>query len=389
MGVLNTGIHLGVVMLVLAHTPWHQMGANALAYCVASSFSYLLNARWSFGATHHWRGFLRFQGVTVLGFVASALLGYMGDLLAWHYLFTVFLVALIVPALSFSLHRTYTFGKAAPDPDPGPGHQPDCLGRFPKTRPPLPESYRAIHEREYIANRTQGGVANRIARFLESWMHRQVAATAPKTPHTILELGAGSLNHLPWERGYQRYDVVEPFRALHASSPHRALVHQIYADLSEVPPDQRYDRIISTAVLEHLTDLPAQLACAALHLKEGGVFCAGIPSEGAWLWRMAWQYGTGPAFRRRTGLDYAVLMHHEHVNTAQEIEACIRHFFSDVTVKRFPTPFKTLSLYTFIEARGPVSMGVNEAMGTDPKTGTDPILGSVPVLGSVPIDILR
>ena len=351
MGVLNTGIHLGVVMLVLAHTPWHQMGANALAYCVASSCSYLLNAHWSFGATHHWRGFLRFQGVTILGFLASTLLGYMGDLLAWHYLFTVFLVALTVPALSFSLHRTYTFGHAAPRRD----QQPDCFQRFPKIRPPLPPAYRAIYELEYIANRTQGGTANRIARFLESWMHRQVAATAPNTPHTILELGAGSLNHLPWEKGYQRYDVVEPFRALYESSPHRVSVHQVYAALSDVPPNQRYDRIISTAVLEHLTDLPAEMARAALHLKEGGVFCAGIPSEGAWLWRMAWKYGTGPAFKRRTGLDYAVLMRHEHVNTAQEIEACIRYYFTDVTLKRFPLPFKPLSLYTFIEARGPVS----------------------------------
>ena len=48
-------------------------------------------------------------------------------------------------------------------------------------------------------------------------------------------------------------------------------------------------------------------------------------------------------------------MRHEHVNTAQEIEACIRHYFSEVTVKRFPTPFPPLSLYTFMEARGPVS----------------------------------
>jgi len=350
-GVLNTGIHLGVVMLVLAHTPWHQMGANALAYIVASSFSYLVNARWSFGAKHHWRGFLRFQGVTILGFFASTLLGYLGDLMAWHYLFTVFLVALTVPALSFSLHRSYTFVHAAPKPV----QPPDCFQRFPKVRPPLPEAYRAIYEREYIANRTKGGAANRIARFLESWMHRQVAATAPGTPrapHAILELGAGSLNHLPWEQGYDRYDVVEPFKALYETSPQRDRVHQFYASLAEVPKDQRYDRVISIAVLEHLTDLPAEIARAASHLNADGLFCAGIPSEGAWLWEMAWKYGTGLAFKRRTGLDYAVLMRHEHVNTAQEIEACIRYCFTDVTVKRFPLPLKPLSLYTFIQAKG-------------------------------------
>jgi len=362
-GVLNTGIHLGVVMLVLAHTPWHQMGANALAYIVASSFSYLVNARWSFGARRHWRGFLRFQGVTVLGFFASTLLGYLGDLMAWHYLFTVFLVALIVPALSFSLHRSYTFRHAPPQA----GQLPDCFAHFPKTRPPLPPSYRAIHEREYIANRTEGGVANRIARFLESWMHRQVAATAPGRAHAILELGAGSLNHLPWEQAYQRYDVVEPFKALYEASPQRDRIHQFYASLAEVPKDQRYDRVISIAVLEHLLDLPAEVARAASHLHADGVFCAGIPSEGAWLWKMAWKYGTGLAFKRRTGLDYAVVMRHEHVNTAQEIEACVRYFFADVTVKRFPLPFKPLSLYTFVEGKRGVK-------GDRPPTEVCPLL---------------
>lgn len=335
-------------MLVLANTPLHQMGANALAYLVASSFSYLLNARWSFNARHHWPGFLRFQGVNLLGLCVSTLMGFIGDLLAWHYLLTVLLIALIVPALSFFLHRSYTFLAPAPPPD----RRPDCFKNFPKVRPTLPQPYLAVYEQEYIANRTEGGTANRIARFLESWMHRQVAATAPGTPHAILELGAGSLNHLPWEQDYQRYDAVEPFKPLVEASRHHTLVNTFYSSLAEVPPDQYYDRVISIAVLEHLLDLPAEIARAALHLNEQGVFCAGIPTEGAWLWSLAWKYGTGPGFRRRTGLDYAVLMKHEHVNTADEIETCIRYFFTEVTIKRFPTPFKPFSLYTFIQAKG-------------------------------------
>ena len=82
------------------------------------------------------------------------------------------------------------------------------------------------------------------------------------------------------------------------------------------------------------------------------MFCAGFPSEGGWLWEMAWRYGTGTAFRRRTGLDYAVMMRHEHVNTAAEIESCVRYFFDDVSLFRFPIRMRSLSLYTFVLATG-------------------------------------
>lgn len=346
-GVLNTGIHLLVVATVLALTALHQMGANLLGYLAASTFSYVANTLWSFRATHHWGRYARFQGVSLAGLALSGLLGYLGDALGWHYAFTVLLIALLMPVLSFTLHRAYTYAQ--------PSDGAALLARFPKTRPPLPDDYRRIYEREYLANRTEGSAANRLARRLESWMHRRVAATAPEGAHRILELGAGSLNHLPWEKPQDCYDVVEPFTALLDAGDGRARVRRHYPQLADVPEDARYDRIISVAVLEHLTHLPHELALAARLLAPGGVFCAGIPSEGGLLWRLAWTLGTGPAFRRRTGLDYAVLMRHEHVNTAREIEACVRRQFRQVRVRRFPLPLRTLSLYTVITARDSVT----------------------------------
>ena len=35
----------------------------------------------------------------------------------------------------------------------------------------------------------------------------------------ILELGAGNLNHLKYERDFHIYDIVEPFRELYKDSP--------------------------------------------------------------------------------------------------------------------------------------------------------------------------
>lgn len=224
--------------------------------------------------------------------------------------------------------------------------------QFPKTRPPLPDAYLALYEREYLANRTSGGLANRIARKLESWMHVKARESARKAREEVLELGAGSLNHLAWEGDVAAYDIVEPFRALFEGSENLASVRHIYDQLSEVPSERQYDRILSVAVLEHMLDLPREIALACMHLRDDGVFCAGFPSEGGWLWEMAWRYGTGTAFRRRTGLDYAVMMRHEHVNTAAEIESCVRYFFDDVSLFRFPIRMRSLSLYTFVLATG-------------------------------------
>ena len=226
------------------------------------------------------------------------------------------------------------------------------FGQFPKTRPPLPDAYLALYEREYLANRTSGGFANQVARKLESWMHVKARESARKARDEVLELGAGSLNHLPWEGDVAAYDVVEPFRALFEGSENLASVRDVYDQVSDVPAERRYDRILSVAVLEHMLDLPKEIALASTHLRDDGVFCAGFPSEGGWLWEMARRYGTGTAFRRRTGLDYAVMMRHEHVNTADEIEGCVRYFFNDVSLQRFPTGMRSLSLYTFVAATG-------------------------------------
>jgi SAM-dependent methyltransferase len=224
--------------------------------------------------------------------------------------------------------------------------------QFPKVRPPLPDAYLVLYEREYVANRTSGGFANQVARKLESWMHVKVRQSARKAREEVLELGAGSLNHLPWEGDVAAYDIVEPFRALFEGSEKLASVRHVYDQTSEIPPERQYDRILSVAVLEHMLDLPSEIALAATHLRDEGVFCAGFPSEGGWLWEMAWRYGTGTAFRRRTGLDYAVMMRHEHVNTADEIESCVRYFFDDVSLVRFPIGLRSLSLYTFVLATG-------------------------------------
>ncbi len=229
---------------------------------------------------------------------------------------------------------------------------PTVLSRYPKVRPPLPESVRSIKEAEHRLNRSGGDAAAAASKRLEGWMHREVATSA-RPGQAILEIGAGILNHLPFETEARAYDVIEPAHALCEESPHRPKVRDAYRDIREIPADRRYDRVISIAVLEHLTDLPEVLARGALMLEPGGRFHHGIPSEGGLLWGLAWRSTTGVLYRIRTGQSRKHVMRHEHVNDAAEVAAVVRWLFDRVEVRRYPALGPHLSFYTVLSADHP------------------------------------
>jgi hypothetical protein len=227
------------------------------------------------------------------------------------------------------------------------------LKNFPKKRPPLPAAYQEIYDAHYKENREGGSNAAGLAQKLERWMHRCVAADTKRPPvPATLEVGGGTLNHLEHEPGTDIYDVVEPFKYLYETSPHRSGVRHFYDDIAEIPDGTKYGRIISIATFEHIEDLPSVVARCGLLLDEGGSLRVAIPSEGTILWKLGYTLTTGAEFKKRYGLDYEVLMRHEHVNTAREIEEVLRYFFTGVKRKVFGIAAE-LSIYQYFECRDP------------------------------------
>lgn len=225
------------------------------------------------------------------------------------------------------------------------------LDSYPRERPPLTEAHRARYVDEYKINRSGKGALYRLIALLERWGHKRVAVQHDHGD--ILEIGAGSLNHVPDEPETSNYDCIEPFQELFADSPHLCRIRSMYKDIEDIPDNQLYSRIISIAVLEHLQNLPKVLAASANHLRSDGKFQAVIPTEGGFLWGISWRLTTGIAYRLRTGLDYKTLMRHEHVNDSKEIIKLVGYFFSEVQISRFPLPGHHTSFYTYIEASGP------------------------------------
>ena len=207
-----------------------------------------------------------------------------------------------------------------------------AFSSFPKIRPTLPSEYQQIYLQHMQENRHGRSPASRMSTALEGWMHRRIAKDVRKSNRSLstLEIGAGTLNHLRYESQNAAYDVVEPATYLFDDSPLLGLVRSIYDDVKDVQPATSYDRIISIASFEHICNLPEVVARCGLLLKPGGQLRAAIPTEGGPLWKLGWKLTTGWEFKRRHGLDYAVIMRAEHVNTWREVADVLHYFFRSV-----------------------------------------------------------
>ena len=188
-----------------------------------------------------------------------------------------------------------------------------------------------------------------ISLNMERWMHRKIAedVSGNGIAGATLEIGAGTLNHLQYEPNTDPYDIVEPVSDLYESSTLIERIRNIYQDISEIPLYKKYERIISIATFEHICNLPEVVAKVGLLLDSVGQLRVAIPSEGTILWTLGWKLTTGIEFRLRYGLDYGVLMKHEHINNAKEIDEILEYFFASIK-KRVLGINKTLSFYRFI-----------------------------------------
>lgn len=226
----------------------------------------------------------------------------------------------------------------------------DILSNFPKSRPALSDEHNTIYFDEYKKNRDGVGIVNAAAQCMETWMHKQVSEINGKH---ILELGAGTLNHIRYETSPSVYDIVEPMKGLYQGKINKGIPTHFYERIEDVPEGNQYDKILSIAVLEHMENLPFDIAHGAIRLARDGGFYAGIPSEGGFLWWLGWRMTTGLAYFAKHRMDYGVVMRHEHLNSAHEILSVCKWIFDEVKIRRFPTPLHHISFYTYVEAHRP------------------------------------
>lgn len=209
------------------------------------------------------------------------------------------------------------------------------LNKYPKKRPSLSKKLNKIYKLEYKSNRE-----NKLVSFFESWLHNSILTNKKNSKINTLEIGAGTLNHLAFEKNIsnQKYDIIEPKKFLLKKNKFKKEINKVYPNYRSVP-DNFYDRIISCATLEHLTNLPDFLATSAFKLKKKNSYHShSVPCEGYFAWNLANKIISGLIFRLRTGCNYNELMKHEHVNNYDEIIKTIKFFYKNVKIK-FSYPF--------------------------------------------------
>lgn len=229
----------------------------------------------------------------------------------------------------------------------------NIIARFPKVRETLTPEYEKAFQEYYLKNRLADTTVTKASSQMEGWMHKKIAATIKYSRENgTLEIGAGTLNQLDYEVIKVRYDIVEPNVEWVETSEYKNKIGVRYDDIAEIPLTERYDRITSCAVFEHVLDLPQVIAKSGLILADSGCLAVGIPNEGRFLWHMGWKYTTGREFRKQYGLDYGACLTNEHVNTADEIETLLKYFYRDVKVSLFGLG-KDLSFYRYLECKNP------------------------------------
>tara|TARA_B100000989_G_C19512264_1_gene459744 strand:+ start:260 stop:1000 length:741 start_codon:yes stop_codon:yes gene_type:complete len=224
---------------------------------------------------------------------------------------------------------------------------------YPRKREPLPIEIKEIFDQHYMSNRESS-----VSQFGEKWLHTSMDDR--NNNKKTLEIGAGTLNHLGYEAEREIYDIIEPKEFLFKKSNLTKRINNAYESLTKCP-NKYYDRIISCAVLEHITDLPDYLYESKKKMKENGIQQHSIPCEGYPMWNIPWFIFSGSIFKFKYGHSFKHVMKHEHINTFDEIFAMIKFFYKDVEVK-FSYPFysKYLSFFANIKFSNPNSSNINK-----------------------------
>lgn len=108
-GLLATAVHFTIALGLIRQGQAEPAVANAMAFVVATAFSYVINTLWSFGGVMGGPTLVRFLTVQTLGVGLAALVSGTADRLGLHYVIGTACVPLFVTPVTYTLHRLWTY----------------------------------------------------------------------------------------------------------------------------------------------------------------------------------------------------------------------------------------------------------------------------------------
>ena len=171
---------------------------------------------------------------------------------------------------------------------------------------------------------------------------------------SVLEIGAGTGQHLDCVRhkfdDYILTDLDEETLAVakkRHQGRHGGRIHfEVQAAGGLEYPDNSFDRLIATHVLEHIYQPHLAIKEWARVIKNGGTLSILIPTDPGFAWRLGRRLGP----RRNAvanGIAYDYVMAREHVNSCSNLIAILRHYFEKPTELWWPFPLASVDINLF------------------------------------------
>lgn len=104
-----TATHIVVATLVFHNVAQSQPIANGVAFSFSTLFSYVINSLWSFSVPLRRQTLFRFLVVSLAGLCLTVSISFVAESLQYGYWSGVLGIVITVPALTFLLHKTWTY----------------------------------------------------------------------------------------------------------------------------------------------------------------------------------------------------------------------------------------------------------------------------------------
>lgn len=108
-GIFVTAVHVVIAVILINNMTLNPSLANGAAFIFATVTSCIINTRWSFSSKLSYHVIFKFGIVSIIGLLVSVSVAWIAQELGVGYLFGIFFVAIISPAITFILHNFWTF----------------------------------------------------------------------------------------------------------------------------------------------------------------------------------------------------------------------------------------------------------------------------------------
>jgi ubiquinone/menaquinone biosynthesis C-methylase UbiE len=170
----------------------------------------------------------------------------------------------------------------------------------------------------------------------------------------VLEIGAGTGEHYAFvHHAMEQYILSDSDpealavakRKLSETGPDR-LGFELQSAQQLSHPEQSFDRVIATHVLEHISQPHLALKEWRRVVKDGGTLTVLIPTDPGIAWRLGRRLGPRRnAIAQSIAYDY--VMAREHVNSCTNLIALLRHYFPSSLEVWWPFPIPSVDLNLF------------------------------------------